>query len=70
MTALLRVLRMLITHVEQAGRPEHVPALRRQMRLLLDAVEAEPGLHPEDRERLRAMADEATDPADHARPAR
>jgi uncharacterized membrane protein len=64
--ALLRVLRMLIQHVEQAGRTQHVPALRRQIRLLLDAVQAEPGLHPQDKARLQAIADDATDPADHS----
>ncbi|TDB97876.1 DUF2254 domain-containing protein [Actinomadura sp. 7K534] len=68
--ALLRVLRMLIQHVEEAGRPAHVPALRRQMRLLLEAVEEQPGMHPEDRERLRAIARQTTDPADHENPVR
>ncbi|TDC67703.1 DUF2254 domain-containing protein [Actinomadura sp. GC306] len=66
--ALLRILRMLIQHVTDAGRPEHVPALRRQMRLLLEAVDEQPGLHPEDRERLRAIARDTTDPADHENP--
>jgi uncharacterized membrane protein len=65
--ALLRVLRMLIDHVERAGHPEHVPALRRQMRLLLQSVAATPGLHPDDRDRIDLMADDATDPADHSR---
>ena len=65
---LLRVLRMLIQHVEDAGRPEHAPALRRQMRLLLDAVEDQPGVHAEDRTRLRAIASGSTDPADHENP--
>ncbi|GAA0594164.1 hypothetical protein [Actinomadura livida] len=60
---------MLIQHVEDAGRPEHVPALRRQMRLLLEALEEEPGMRPEDRNRLRAIASESTDPADHENPA-
>jgi uncharacterized membrane protein len=65
-TALLRVLRMLITLVQEAGRPEHVPALRRQMQLLLAAVEEQPGLHPEDLDRLRAVAS-GDDPADRSR---
>ncbi|SNR69516.1 DUF2254 domain-containing protein [Blastococcus mobilis] len=66
-TALLRVLRMLITLVQEADRPEHVPALRRQMQLLLAAVEQQPGLHPEDLDRLRAVAS-GDDPADRSRP--
>jgi uncharacterized membrane protein len=65
-TALLRVLRMLITLVQEAGRPEHVPALHRQMRLLMTAVEQQPGLHPEDLDRLRAVAS-GDDPADRSR---
>jgi uncharacterized membrane protein len=64
--ALLRVLRMLIMHVRSIGRAEHVPALRRQMQLLLDAIETTPGLHPHDLERLRSMAKDSTDPADHS----
>jgi uncharacterized membrane protein len=40
--ALLRVQRMLIAHVGTAGRPEHVPALRRQIDLLLDALRTTP----------------------------
>jgi uncharacterized membrane protein len=63
---LLRVLRMLVAHVEQAGRPEHVPALRRQVTLLLDALRAAPDLHTEDLRRLEAMATDAADPADHS----
>ncbi|MGY1602472.1 DUF2254 domain-containing protein [Geodermatophilus sp. SYSU D00815] len=62
--ALLRVLRMLVGHVRAAGRPEHVPALRRQIELLLDAVRGAPGLHPADLARLEAIATDA-DPADH-----
>ncbi len=65
--AILRVLRMLRTHVESAGHPERVPALERQMRLLLDALRRQPGLHPEDLQRLEAMTDDGTDPADHSR---
>lgn len=65
-TGLLRVLRMLIVHVEEADRPELVPPLRRQIELLLDAVEQQPGLHPVDLERLRAVAT-GDDPADRSR---
>ena len=34
-TTMLRILRMLVVTVEEAGRPERAPALERQMRLLL-----------------------------------
>ncbi len=65
-TALLRVLHMLITFVQEAGRPEPVPALRRQMELLLAAVEQQADLQPADLDRLRAVASGA-DPADRTR---
>ncbi|OBK31077.1 hypothetical protein A5634_14645 [Mycobacterium asiaticum] len=65
-TALLRVLRMLIDHSRSIGREEHLPALRHQIELLMDAMATAPGLHPADLARLRAIADEtATDPAEH-----
>ncbi len=67
--ALLRVLRMLIAHVEAAGYPERAPALSRQMRLLLEALGTTPGLHPADLERLQALMSDETDPADHSRQA-
>ncbi len=63
---ILRVVRMLIVHVERAGRPEHVPALREQIDLLLDSLEKTPGIHPRDLARLRAVAADTTDPADHS----
>ncbi len=63
--ALLRTLRMLAVHAEDVGRPGLVAPLRRQAALLLEAAEAEPALHPADRRWLRAVADAATDPADH-----
>jgi uncharacterized membrane protein len=65
--ALLRVLRMLGDHVERIGRPSLAPALRRQTEALLDVVETQPRLHPEDLARLRAIATDTTDPADHSR---
>lgn len=65
--AILRVLRMLIMHVEEQGRPELIPALDRQTRMLLDALEQQPGLHPGDLARLRALVSGDTDPADHSR---
>ncbi len=64
--ALLRVARMLIAHVQAAGRSEHVPALRRQIDLLLEALRSTPGLHRADLARLEAIATDA-DPADHSR---
>ena len=65
--ALLRVLRMLTAHVQSEGFPEHAPALQRQMRLLLEAVQHQPGLHPEDLRRLQSLSADETDPADHSR---
>jgi hypothetical protein len=62
--ALLRVLRMLIVHVERAGRKQHVPELRRQLELLLEAVETQPGPHPRDVARMRARGDGSGDPAE------
>lgn len=64
--AFLRVVRMLIAHARDFGREEHVPALARQNRLLLDALAHEPGLHPADLAWLRDLAGEDTDPADHS----
>ncbi|WP_369132188.1 DUF2254 family protein [Modestobacter sp. I12A-02662] len=63
--ALLRVLRMLVDHVEQAGRAELVPALQGQADQLLDALRRTPDLHPADLARLEAIAADA-DPADHS----
>jgi uncharacterized membrane protein len=64
--AALRVLRMLIEHVETEGHPERARPLRRQMRLLLEALPGQPGLHPEDLQRLQALRADETDPADHS----
>jgi uncharacterized membrane protein len=63
--ALLRVLRMLMEHVRTAGRGELLPALHRQLELLVDALRAAPGLHSADLARLEAIAGGA-DPADHS----
>lgn len=63
---ILRVLRMLIFHVKQEGCTEHIPALREQIDLLLDALDTAPDLHPRDLARLRAIAADTTDPADHS----
>ena len=68
--ALLRVLRMLISHVRAEGYPERTDALERQMRLLLESLEVQPGLHPEDLRRLLSLSSDETDPADHSRQAR
>jgi uncharacterized membrane protein len=65
--ALLRVLRMLTAHLHAEGHPERVAALGEQRRLLLEALSHQPGLHPEDRDRLNALASDETDPADHSR---
>nr|CRL72458.1 hypothetical protein CPGR_02311 [Mycolicibacterium malmesburyense] len=62
----LRVLRMLIAHARSEGREEFVPALRRQIGLLMDAMTAQTDLHPADLERLQAISQEASvDPAEH-----
>lgn len=63
--ALVRVLRMLTEHVRDAGRPEHVPVLERQIRMVLDAVTARTDLHPDDLARLQEVARSSVDPAEH-----
>lgn len=65
--ALLRVLRMLAVHAESSQHPELIPALHSQINRLLDAVEIQAGLHPQDLARLQAIAHDPTDPADHSR---
>ena len=64
---LLRVLRMLITHVHEEGCSERAPALERQIHLTLESVAAQPDLHSADLDRLRALSSDDTDPADHSR---
>ena len=64
---LLRVLRMLVAHVHDQDCAERAAGLERQMRLTLEAVAEQPGLHPEDLERLQALSSDETDPADHSR---
>jgi uncharacterized membrane protein len=66
LAALLRVLRMLRQHVHVTDHLEHLPAVERQLELLLGSIRTEPGLHDADRERLLAIADDSTDPADHS----
>lgn len=63
--ALIRVLRMLVAHVRAAGRPEHAPALERQIRMILDVAADQPGIHPEDLSLLQTIARSAIDPAEH-----
>lgn len=64
--ALLRVLRMLIEHTRTAERGEHIPALQRQIDLLMDAMAADSDIHPADLERLVLISKETvTDPAEH-----
>lgn len=65
--AILRVLRMLITHVREEDRPELVPALEQQMRMLVESLAERPDLHPEDLARLQSLTSEDSDPADHSR---
>ena len=61
---LLRVLRMLIDYLHE----EHadlIPTLERQSRLILESLPTD--IHPEDLARLRALASDKSDPADHSR---
>ncbi len=64
-TTFARVLRMLIEHVDNIGHPKYAPALQTQLQLLVDAMDAEPGIHPHDLNRFRAVAQASTDPAEH-----
>lgn len=63
---LLRVLRMLVVHVQDAGRPDLAEPLRRQIGLLLEALDTVPGLLPADQDHLRAVAGATSDPGDHS----
>ena len=65
--AMLRVLRMLSSYLRDEGHPDLLPALHRQLRLLLEGLDEQPNLHPEDLHRLRALSSATTDPADHSR---
>ena len=62
--ALLRVLRMLSDYLRDE-RPELVPVLQRQSRLILESLPTD--IHPEDLARLRALVSDKSDPADHSR---
>lgn len=65
--ALLRVLRMLETHVREEGDPGLGEDVDKQMQLLLDGLKRQPDLHPADMRRLQSLASDDTDPADHSR---
>ncbi|WP_006245828.1 DUF2254 domain-containing protein [Mycolicibacterium tusciae] len=63
---LLRVLRMLIEHAQTVGCEQYIPALRKQIRLLMEVVAERGDLHPTDLQRLQAISSEThTDPAEH-----
>lgn len=64
--ALLRVLRMLVVHVVDNGRSEHVDALEEQIRGVIEALREDGGLRPEELARLEAISAGTSDPADHA----
>lgn len=64
---LLRVLRMLIQHVDTSGHSEHASALEKHLRLLSETVQEQEGFHYEDLKRLELVANDNTDPADHSR---
>ena len=65
-TALLRVLRILIAHARTVGQDRHIPALRNQIRRLMDATMADPNIHPDDLARIQKISRESeADPAEH-----
>lgn len=64
LATLLRVLRMLIDHVAR-DHPGLVPVLDRQRRLIQESLPTD--THPEDLARLRSLASDKADPADHSR---
>lgn len=68
--ALMRVLRMLIAHMEAEGHPEHIPTLQRQIRLLRESLSHRAEMHADDLRWLDALAADETDPADHSRAGR
>ncbi|KUI31475.1 DUF2254 domain-containing protein [Mycobacterium sp. GA-2829] len=63
--ALVRTLNMLIASAEDADMPARIPPLVAQHDLVLAAVERHEHWLPQERERLRAIADVRTDPAEH-----
>jgi hypothetical protein len=66
---MLRTLRMLIQLSQESDRPQHVPPLHRYIALLLEAIDDNPGLHRADKQYLRSLSSNDTDPADHSHPA-
>jgi uncharacterized membrane protein len=64
-TALVRVLRMLIEHARTVGRAQYIPALQTQIQLLMDAMAADSDIQPADLARLQAIWMGPTDPAEH-----
>lgn len=64
-TALVRVLRMLVSHVHAVGRDEIIPALQRQIDLVMETMSANPDLHSADLSRLQAISASSSDPAEH-----
>lgn len=63
-TALLRVLRMLIEHARTRGCEQYVPALQEQIRMLMDEMAGRDDIHPADLQRLQAISKDI-DPAEH-----
>ncbi|OBG22779.1 hypothetical protein A5765_20105 [Mycolicibacterium celeriflavum] len=65
-TALVRVLRMLIEHARTVGADQHIPVLQAQIESLMETVAADPHIHTADLARLQQISkDHATDPAEH-----
>jgi uncharacterized membrane protein len=66
MATLVRVLRMLMAHVEEHDRTEHLPHLRRHLDVVCECIARQDGTHPSDIERLLEIARSRADPADHS----
>jgi len=63
--ALVRTLQTLIEYADSCDRPERVPALEAQLRLVTAQAARNDHWLPEGHERLRAIAEAERDPADH-----
>ncbi|MBX9244970.1 DUF2254 domain-containing protein [Actinotalea ferrariae] len=65
MAALVRVLRMLLLHLEQQGRPADGTGLQRHLDLVEDAVGTGRGITDADVDRVTRIARSPRDPAEH-----
>lgn len=62
---MMRTLQMLQLQAEEAGNPRLSAAVGCQLRMLLEALDRQPGIHPADLERLHLISSTTTDPAEH-----